>query len=504
MLVAADPATLIAVVAMLLLAWNASRQERNALVALGGLLLMIVAFAVRFAGNDSLFARVAGFFTDAGVAFILASLVMRLRRAHAFPFFALGILALGTATLLFTGGHVIRAGLEAARPEETAPPSLLVELGPDDHIEEIAPVLRLKNIRYERAFPSVTLSSDEDLAQTYLLYGPEPALESIVDVLRADRDNVDHLEWNRTVTLPPTVLSEAPEAERLPLLADDPLAASQWALQATHIHEAHRLLAQLRPRKKAVVAILDTGVDAAHEDLLGIFHPSPGQTDTQGHGTHCAGIAGAATNNSLGIASLNWEGRYIEIASFQALPGGGFGTYETIAQAIIDATQSGADILSLSLGNHVDSPPRVVQQAVEFAQRQGALIIASAGNAGQDGARHMPSNLPGVIAVAAVDRDLHKASFSNTNTNLSRPIAAPGVDILSLKPGGSYVNLSGTSMSTPLVAGLAGVLLALNPDLSADQIYQILVETGTQARDVTLTGRVINAEAAIKAVAEGI
>ena len=103
------------------------------------------------------------------------------------------------------------------------------------------------------------------------------------------------------------------------------------------------------------------------------------------------------------------------------------------------------------------------------------------------------------MAIAAVDQNFKKARFSNTVNRLSRPLAAPGVDILSLFPKNGYKPLSGTSMSTPMVTGLLGVMRSLNPDLTAEQAYGILHETGVTVDDTPLVGRVINAEAAILA-----
>jgi thermitase len=260
------------------------------------------------------------------------------------------------------------------------------------------------------------------------------------------------------------------------------------------------LLRDLNPTHKARVAIVDTGVDARHEDLGAIFGQSTGNTDANGHGTHCAGIAGAATNNGVGVASLNWEGRFVEVTGYHALGASGMGTIETIAQAIIDATNDGADVISMSLGDVAPKTPQVLSKAVDFALRHNVIVLASAGNSNEDAIDHFPSNIPGVMAIAAVDQDLEKAKFSNTNTSLTRPLAAPGVDILSTMPKQGYKPLSGTSMATPVVSGLVGVMRAINPNLTAEDAYLILHETGTTVAASDQVGRVVNAEAAILAV----
>ena len=187
------------------------------------------------------------------------------------------------------------------------------------------------------------------------------------------------------------------------------------------------------------------------------------------------------------------------MTGYPALGSNGSGSLESIAQAIIDATKADADVISMSLGSVAPYQPKVLVDAVEFAQKRGVIVAASAGNSNRDAYNHFPSNIAGVIAVAAVDQDLKKARFSNTVNRLSRPLAAPGVDILSLFPKNEYRPLSGTSMSTPMVTGLLGVMRALNPDLTADQAYTILHETGTTVADTPRVGRVMNAEAAILA-----
>jgi thermitase len=142
----------------------------------------------------------------------------------------------------------------------------------------------------------------------------------------------------------------------------------------------------------------------------------------------------------------------------------------------------------------------VLVNAIAFAQKRGAIVLASAGNSNRDAYNHFPSNIEGVIAVAAIDQHMQKARFSNTMPTLSRPLAAPGVDILSLVPKNGYKPMSGTSMATPIVSGLIGVMKALHPDLTAEQAYTILHETGITVEDTPRIGRVINAEAALQAV----
>jgi thermitase len=484
------------------MAWEATRARRNPVLTLGGFLLIGLGVGTRLLSGGQIVATAAGVLLDFGFGFLLAGAVLLARRASATAFVVLGVTALvaGSLTRLFVASDTTRSA-------EAREVQLLVELGADDHIDELAPLLSKFGGRYERAFPTVSLEMDEDLAQVFLVTVPardRDLIDRLRQLLIADEENVDFVEVNRFVKLaPPPQVERRERTTRGRRFANDPLAESQWALDAAAIDKAHQRLASVQPARKAIVAILDTGVDARHEDISGAFLRSPAADDGHGHGTHCAGIAGAYTNNSLGMASLNWEGRFIEIASYRALSSSGIGTIESIAQAIIDATADGADVISMSLGDYAPQPPRAIREAVDFAQKRDVIVVAAAGNSNQDAAHHMPANIDGVIAVSAVEPGMKKASFSNTNTTLGRPIAAPGVDILSLVPDGGYETKSGTSMATPLVAGLIGTMRAIDPSLSAEDAYQILHSTGQDVEDSRLVGRVIDAENAIAVVSDG-
>ncbi len=488
-----DLITLLTVIAFLIIAAEIAGRDRHPMVMVAGLGLLALALFSRLLSGDGFFETTVPLFFDMGVSLLLAGgwLVLRKARANPGPFLMLGAGSLLVAGLLYGGGYLwSRAGGEEA--------SLLLELGPDDRLAEVEAVLDRYDARAERAFPGIDLATDEDLAQVYLIYGDPATFDALATALRADAENVDFVEPNRVIRLVPL----AGEAAALPAerryLENDPLVNQQWGLEAIHGHEAHALLQDHTPARKARVAIIDTGVDARHEDVRQVFGESPGTTDTNGHGTHCAGIAGAATNNGVGVASLNWEGRYIEVISYPGLGSFGAGTLESISQAILDAARAGADVISMSFGDVAPTPPRVLTEALAFAQRRGAILVASAGNSNEDATTHFPSNIDGVIAVAAVDQQLNKARFSNTVGRLPHPLAAPGVDILSLAPGHRYKPLSGTSMATPMVAGVLGVLRALNPDLSAEDAYRLLHETGTTVPHTDRVGRVVNAEAAIQ------
>lgn len=491
-----DIISLLTVIAFLLMAVSMSSRDEGAWTMLAGMGLLGVCVLSRMFGGGGFFDMLVPLFLDTGLSLLVAAIWLRVRksRANPQPFFALGILSLAAAGLLFA----VSLLLTVLRSSDTVP--LLVELGPDDHIEEIAGILERHDATAERAFPTVDLSTDEDLAQVWLVHGNAQAMDALIADLTSDTENIDHVEVNMSVSVTPIIPSTQTGENTRQYLENDPYVGEQWALEAIRGHEAHALLSELSPVRKARVAILDTGIEGGHEDLKDVLDAQSAPSDEHGHGTHCAGIAGAATNNHLGVASLNWNGEFIELTAFRALGDDGTGSLESIAQAIIDAAQADADVISMSLGSVAPVPPRVLVQAVGFAHRNGAIVAASAGNANQDASNHFPSNIEGVYAIAAVDQNLQKATFSNTVGALSRPLAAPGVDILSSYPGSTYKPLSGTSMATPVITGLLGVMRALAPDLSSEEAYVILHETGTAVDDTPQVGRIINAEAAIVAL----
>lgn len=381
--------------------------------------------------------------------------------------------------------------------------SLLLEIGPDDEISELEPVLVVYDAIAEKAFPNVDLSESEDLAQYFLVYVAEKSHEALMYDLRQDIENVDQVAVNGEVSLIEPTKAEPLRNPPGKFLANDPFLNQQWYAKSLDYDGVHQLLKGLTPKKKAKVAIVDTGVDGVHEDIKGVYSRSGGigDQDKHSHGTHCAGLAGAATNNGKGVGSLNWDGRFISLSGYPALDDKGRGTDQRVAQAIIDAAEGGADVISMSLGGPAFfGPPKSQRDAIAYARKLGAIVVVAAGNSNDDARRYSPANIPGVITVSAVDENLNKAVFSNTNTRLKMPIAAPGVNILSSVPGSDYQSYNGTSMATPIVSGLVGMLKSFRPELSDKEVYQILHQTGTTVKDSDKVGRVINPKAALEQV----
>ncbi len=207
------------------------------------------------------------------------------------------------------------------------------------------------------------------------------------------------------------------------------------------------------------IAIVDTGVDAAHSDLKGevltgynLINGSTGTNDDNGHGTHVAGIIAGITNNSNGIASIGFKGSILPV---KVLDASGAGTYADVANGIIYAADHGAKVINLSLGGAASSD--TLQSAVSYAQSKGAIVVAAAGNNG-DNSPVYPADYPGVVAVSATTPSDTLASFSSYGSHTF--VGAPGTNIISTYNNGGYATMSGTSMAAPEVSGLLGLALS--------------------------------------------
>lgn len=439
-----------------------------------------------------------------GVAMIIDSRYLAIKKEHPKVFWVPGLLALIISGVLYffasVSGYTSNGFFDGSGESDIKNGQVVIELGPDDTISELDDVLEKYDAEYRRAFPEVDMDEDEDLAQYYLILLPEGSVEGFLTEVRLDKENVDDADYNYEMKLhPPSYSGSVDIPQRAWSMANDPEMGKQWWL-TRDADAVHAMLDGAKPNRKAIVAIVDTGVEGEHEDLNGIFGKSPADKDIHGHGTHCAGLAGAVTNNGKGIASYNWEGRYVEVRGYQALGDNGSGSLQQVIAAVIAAAEGGADVISMSLGSTRPSS-KMEREAMEYATRLGSIIVAAAGNdGGQDARGHAPGNINGLICVSATTSEDRRAPFSNINTGLSMPLAAPGADIYSTIPGGGYASKSGTSMATPIVAGVIGIMRAFSPNMTAKDAWKILHDTGTNIPDSHEVGRLINPAKAIKAV----
>ncbi|HQZ95438.1 MAG TPA: S8 family serine peptidase [Pyrinomonadaceae bacterium] len=350
----------------------------------------------------------------------------------------------------------------------------------------------------------------------------------------AMKDVVEYAEVNSLIKLDdPSEDASARYSFDRPLAADapnDPLFGDQWALSNTGQDggterkdlDALNAWAVTKGSEEVVVAVLDTGVDYKHADLMGNMWVRPANLaqyhddelgdvddlhgfdppvqggydpdrfqlrpsirdtdpmDDNGHGTHCAGIIGAEGDNGIGVSGINQK---VQIMPLKFLGRNGSGSTDDAIAAInyaIERKKDGVNlrIISASWGSTARS--QALEDVIKAAGDAGILFIAAAGNDGtnNDARPHFPSNydLPNVISVAALDRNNKLASFSNFGVKTVH-IAAPGKEIVSTWIGDNYREASGTSMATPYVSGVAALIIASDPSISMKDLRTRLLDS---------------------------
>ncbi|HEY9766606.1 MAG TPA: S8 family peptidase [Chroococcales cyanobacterium] len=271
---------------------------------------------------------------------------------------------------------------------------------------------------------------------------------------------------------------------------NDPKAKDQWSLEKISLPQAWDVT---MGEASVKIAICDSGVDLDHPDLkdkivpgYNVLDPKALPRDDGGHGTHVAGIVAASTNNGVGVAGIAAK---CSIMPVKVLGEKG-GSEATIAEGIVWAADHGADVINTSLGIHQES--KVIEDAVKYALAKNVVFVASAGNNNQNEAIHLPSTVDGVIEVAATTSSDEKAKFSNWGQKLS--VAAPGQKILSTFPTykvslndsgytKNYAVLDGTSMASPLVAGLAALIRSKHPGMKPAEVKKIIENSADDLGD---------------------
>jgi membrane-anchored mycosin MYCP len=254
--------------------------------------------------------------------------------------------------------------------------------------------------------------------------------------------------------------------------------STPWSLQRVLLDQ---LWAQARG-KDVTVAVIDTGVDASNRQLSGAmasgsktYVDGSATKDLEGHGTRVAGIIAARPLKGTGFEGIAPDAK---ILSFRYTGGENKqGNSQTMSQAIHDAVAAGADVINVSSDTADKKDNDGLRASVAAAVNKGALIIAAAGNDGTDGksADTYPASYPGVLAVAASDRNDERAYFSQSGDFVD--VAAPGVDMVSTVPKGGQCTADGTSFAAPYVAGVAALLKQKHPTWTAAQITTRIEET---------------------------
>lgn len=311
-------------------------------------------------------------------------------------------------------------------------------------------------------------------------------LDEFVENIMSD-PRVSYTEFNEVLELrmPENLVPKSSGT----LITNDPLSSQQWSLHYSGAEDYFQFLKENTTsynQHPVRIAILDSGIEANHEDLQANYQSIDIKydNDPRGHGTHCAGIAAGVTGNRKGIASLLPTNSSIKINSIRVINAMGFGTQAEIVAGIIEAVDNGADVISLSLGGiKTKNKERLYEEAIQYARNKNCIVVAAAGNSSADAFNYVPASIPGVIAVGSINSKGEKSKFSNYLKNIDMGIYAPGEAIVSTYPDMGYKTLSGTSMSAPMIAGFAGLLKSLDPEVSSVEFYQILNDSSSPGKD---------------------
>lgn len=260
-----------------------------------------------------------------------------------------------------------------------------------------------------------------------------------------------------------------------------------------------------------IIAIVDSGINPDHPEFAGrvlagydFINDDAAPIDDHGHGTHVAGIAAAALNNAQGGAGVCPQ---CAILPVKVLDSGNKGTWGTVASGIYFAVDHGARVINLSLG--ATSSSRTLEDAVRYAEEHDVLVVASSGNAASS-TPYYPAALPYVIAVGATNDSDAQWPLSNMGDHLD--LSAPGYRIYStcynLEQNGGYTVMSGTSMASPFVTGLIGLLAGFAPSLTGAEIYDTMITTaddlGASGKDAIFGYGRINVYRALVAANDGV
>jgi thermitase len=275
---------------------------------------------------------------------------------------------------------------------------------------------------------------------------------------------------------------------------NDPDFSKQWSFKKLNLETAWDYT---RGSSTTLIAIVDSGIDLDHPDLAAkvrtdidydFANNDATAQDDNGHGTHLAGTAAAATNNSIGIAGICPNCQLLPV---KVLGASGTGSYSAIASGIRWAADKGAQVINLSLGG--SSGNTTLLSAVQYAYGKGATLVCAAGGSNASTPSY-PAYYSECVAVAATDQNDNKASFSSYGTWVDT--SAPGVSIYSTYWDNTYATLSGTSMATAHVSGLAGLLYSQGRT-QADVRTRLTGSTYTDPVNSTLIPRRINAYKAV-------
>jgi subtilisin family serine protease len=260
------------------------------------------------------------------------------------------------------------------------------------------------------------------------------------------------------------------------LTPNDPDFSSQWHLNTIQATTAWGLTTGAT---SIPIAIIDSGIESTHPDLSlkvlagwSFLTGTSNTSDTMGHGTAVSGTAAASTDNSLGVAGVAWGNPVMPLVVVDST---GSASYSNIASAITYAADHGARVINISIAGTMASS--TLQSAVDYAWNKGVVIVAAAGNSSSSSPNY-PAACNNVIAVSATTSSDALSSYSNYGSWID--LSAPGDSILTTMTGGGYGAWQGTSFASPVVAGVAALVLAERPALSNSALVSLLEQNSDQ------------------------
>ena len=337
---------------------------------------------------------------------------------------------------------------------------------------------------------------DDYICLSFKQYSPRK-LKQVISVLQSSEKVIwVEVDDDLQLDMPELKLVAPNRTSKNKAFYNDPLVSKQWGFDAIGLMDAFEWLSEIeyQPKKKAKVFVLDTGINGEHEDLKDnykVLYPKD-QHDGNGHGTHCAGTISAINNNGKGIASFNYNNACIDLSAIAVLNQNGMGKESAIIKGIIEAVDSGADVISMSLGGLANPfKQKAYNEALEYAAKHNVLVVAAAGNSNANAKYYLPTSNDYVFSVASINQNLQKSSFSNYIQDVSKGIAAPGEQIMSTDEQGSYKLANGTSMAAPFVTGLLALMRTMDPSITAEEAHAILKEYGVKTKQTKQTGSLI-------------
>lgn len=333
--------------------------------------------------------------------------------------------------------------------------------------------------------------------------------------------NIEYTERNHRSEKAPLPSPTPVEVEKSvnAALFNDPRAGQVWSFldadkNGVSVNAAYQLHGTAAT-ETIIVAVVDTGIDYAHEDLKDVVWVNQGEIpgngidddgngyiddvngintlvrdsqgratgnnkDTHSHGTHVSGTIGAKQNNGIGIAGIASN---VKIMGIRTVPNNSDETDVDVAESFIYAAKNGAKIINCSFGKGSNEGKNLIPETLKYIEdNYGVLVVAAAGNDSSDidkrptyPASHKADNL---LIVASTTKSGSMSYFSNYG-KINVDVAAPGSDIFSTTPGNKYANMSGTSMASPTTAGVAAEILSHYPNLSAAQLKAVIMNSVT-------------------------